>query len=100
MMSRRAVVVGSNGPESAGALQYARRDAERMAKVLKHARCGFDVVKPSRSRDPQQVERCIAEAAELCVEGDTFIVFFSGHGIIEGGNLILMLDQTDLRRPL
>jgi hypothetical protein len=99
-MARRAVVFGSNGPESAGALHYAKSDALRMAAALKQPRCSFEVVEPRNSQNPQEIERCIAESAELCAGDDTFLVYFSGHGFIESAGLLLMLDRTDLNRPL
>ena len=99
-MARRAVVFGSNGPDSAGTLRYARRDAERMAAALRHPRCGFEVLEPSDTDNPQEIEKCIAEVAERSTGADTFLVYFSGHGFIESAALLLMLDRTDLKRPL
>lgn len=99
-MARHAVVFGSNGPASAGALQYAKRDAQRIADALRHPRCGFNVIEPYDSIDPQEIERRIGEIAELCADEDTFAVFFSGHGFVERGGLLLMLDRTNLKQPL
>lgn len=99
-MARIAVVIGSNGPEDAGALRYAKKDALRIAQTLGHPRCGFDVIRPTNLREPKVVEARIEEAAERCREGDTFVLFFSGHGYSEGNGLQLMLDRTSLAQPL
>jgi hypothetical protein len=100
-MARRAVVFGSNGPPGAGALQYATRDVERMRAALEGPRCGFEVITPPSSYDPHEIERFLGHVAESCADEDTFVVFFSGHGIVQASGLLLMLDNTDIRnRPL
>ncbi|MGO6706847.1 SUMF1/EgtB/PvdO family nonheme iron enzyme [Rhizobium leguminosarum] len=99
-MARRAVVFGSNGPASSGALQYAQDDARRIAAVLRHPRCGFEVSEPAYSLKPQEIEDVINATVEACSADDTFAVFFSGHGFIDRGRLLLMLDETDVKRPL
>jgi hypothetical protein len=99
-VARRAVVFGSNGLDSTGALCYAKRDAMRMAAALRHPRCGFEVLVPNDSSDPFEIERCIADVAQRGTDADTYLVFFSGHGFVESAALLLMLDQTDIKRPL
>ncbi|CAB3888444.1 hypothetical protein LMG3410_03687 [Achromobacter aegrifaciens] len=99
-MVRRAFVFGSNGPSESGRLQYARDDAKQMAEVLKSHRCGFEVKEPQALEDPSDIEKSINEIAESCSDEDTFIIFFSGHGFVEGAALWLMLDKTTIQRPL
>jgi hypothetical protein len=99
-MARRAVVLGSNGPNSAEALRFANLDADQIARVLSHPRCGFDVQRPPNTHNPQEIDRFLAHSAELCSGSDTFLVYFSGHGFVEGAALHLMLDETDRRKLL
>lgn len=99
-MTRRAIVLGSNGPASSGDLHYAKSDAEQVAAALRTPRCGFEVTLLDSVADPQTVEKSIAHVAESCTGEDTFAVFFSGHGFVDGGSLWLMLDQTDINKKL
>lgn len=100
-MTRRAFVFGSNGPEGAGALKFAHLDAARMRTALSGSRCGFEVLSPQSSDDPQAIERLLGELAEACAPDDTLVVFFSGHGMVQASGLLLMLDKTDIRnKPL
>jgi hypothetical protein len=99
-MSRHAIVIGSNGPSNAGQLRFAYSDAYRIASALKQGRCGFDVHNLSDISDPQIIEKYVAEITEACFEDDTLILYFSGHGFVERGGLLLMLDNTDIKKPL
>ena len=101
MAHRVAVVIASNGPSSGVVepLQYAASDGERMAAVLAHASCGFTVLTPP-SNDPEVVRSLIFRAAEGCAPTDSFLIYFSGHGAVGANGLCLMLDNTDIRRPL
>jgi formylglycine-generating enzyme required for sulfatase activity len=101
--TRRAYVFGSNGPVTAELtpLRYAVRDADQIAGVLAAPRCGFKVRRPVPGATVAAVLTELEEVAENCGPDDEFICYFSGHGVLEGGSLLLLWDETDLvRRPL
>jgi hypothetical protein len=97
---RRAFVVGSNGPASYGPLHYAAADADRMTGALAGLRCGFDVLPRDRYSTAEEVMRAFRRAIEECREGDTFVGYFSGHGLLERGSLLLLWDDSDTSKPL
>lgn len=99
-MSRRAVTFASNGPESAGVLRYAHADAARLSSVLASPRCNFSVQHLQPGMSPSEIEHAVNQAAQACGEEDTFVVYFSGHGFVNRGSLLLMLDQTSHDRLL
>src|SRR6266702_1478129 len=99
---RRAFVMGSNGPADSnlGSLRYARQDAERMKACLSGARCGFVVENPEPGADTFEVRRKLTIVAESCTPEDTFVCYFSGHGTLEKGSLVLLWDNTQVDRLL
>lgn len=99
-MQRHAVVLGSNGPDGQGALRFAKSDASRVADALAGPRCGFATTLIEDAAVPQQIEQELWRVAETCGPDDTFVIYFSGHGFVEQGSLLLMLDRTDIRNPL
>jgi len=94
-MSRIAFLFASNGPETMGMLQFAESDADRVAETLKGPRCGFEIRRPAAKADPYDVRRDMDSAAASCGPQDTFVCFFAGHGVIEGGELFLVWHNTD-----
>lgn len=96
-MARRAVVFGSNGPPDVGALKFAGKDAKRVGETLGSQRCGFEVDIPESTESPRIIEEMLFRVAESCASDDTFVIFFSGHGIVDSGGLWLMLDKTDFQ---
>jgi len=94
-MARRAFVLGANGPDGPDRLKYASADAERIAKVLALPEYLFTVEPPSRPNDPYEIKRELDALATSCTEDDAFIFFFSGHGELIHGGLMLVLDGTE-----
>lgn len=96
----RAFVAGSNGPQSWDPLKFARKDAQDLATCLSAPRCGFDIETPPDGADAFAVRRQLYAAAESCTDSDTFLCYFSGHGLLEHGSLYLLWDETNLDRLL
>jgi hypothetical protein len=71
-----------------------------MAKALTSPNCGFDVVRPSPGSDPFDLRRQLFTVAESCSPEDLFICYFSGHGVLEKGSLVLLWDDTDINHPI
>ena len=88
---RRAFVAGSNGPSDLGPLKYARRDVS----VLASPKCGFDVSMPDDESTTAVVRQQLFEAADDLKDDDTFICYFSGHGLTDRGSLFLLFDDPD-----
>jgi hypothetical protein len=93
-VSRHAFVMGSNGSAALGELKYAQADADRVADVLAGPRFQFEVSRPSSPGDPYLIKRDLDKLARSCQENDTFIVYFSGHGELMAGELMLVLNDT------
>src|SRR4051794_11271829 len=97
---RRAFVMGSNGPENLSPLRYARKDAENIIATLAAPGCGFTVETVQPDADPWEVRRQIFVLAETCTPEDTFVCYFSGHGLLDKGALFLLWDKTERERLL
>lgn len=95
---RWAFVMGSNGPTSLSPLRYAHTDAERMRNCLESPRCGFQVLSPKPKADTFEIRRQLYKAAESCSSEDSFICYFSGHGVLDKGSLFLFWNDTDINR--
>ncbi len=95
---RLAFVMGSNGPAHLGPLQYAQQDAQKIKACLSGPKCGFEVFEPKPECTAFELRQSLYDATELCNPGDTFICYFSGHGILEKGALILLWHHTELGR--
>jgi caspase domain-containing protein len=94
-MSRRiAFLWGSNANKHYPRLKYAARDVERLQRVLKGERYGFEVVTPPDGSDPQEIHRRMVEVIASCGPDDVFISYFSGHGQLIGPKLYLVLDRS------
>jgi hypothetical protein len=99
-MARYAVIFASNGPTNTGALRYAESDADRLSDALQNPRCNFKVRRLPRGCARGDIEDTINDMAQSCSADDTFLVYFSGHGFIDRGALLLMLDDTSSAKPL
>src|ERR1700730_4957832 len=97
---RRAYVMGSNGPPGKAQLSYAASDAENLAKVLSSRRCSFEVARPKENASALDMLDSLYAAIEQCEAADTFVCSFSGHGILDRGELFLLWDKSDLRKLL
>jgi hypothetical protein len=93
-MARIAFIFGSNGSPAGNQLKYALRDVERMRAAFANDRCGFHVHVAPPGSNPYQLQEQLDTLAASCVLDDVFLVYFSGHGAIEGGELYLELDGT------
>ncbi len=94
-MSRRAFLIGSNGPDWAGTLKYAEADAIAVGSCFK-ASCGFDDVEiVPGSTDPFDLLRRLTAFVEQSQQEDTVVLYFSGHGQLgPRGRLHLLLPNT------
>jgi hypothetical protein len=97
---RIAFVFASNGPRNLDPLKYAVEDASRIGMSLASAACGFSVTTPSPGSDAFDVRRQLLKVTESCTPNDSLICYFSGHGILEKGNLFLLWDDTDVNHPI
>ena len=92
---RIAFVWGSNGPKQPDQLRFAASDAKKVGDALKHY-CDFRV-RVARGVSSYSVVRELDTVAADCNAEDDFLVYFSGHGVLEGGQLFLLLDRTGER---
>jgi hypothetical protein len=76
-------------------LKYAEKDAYRIAQTLAAPRYNFSITSPSKPSDPYQIKRELDRLAKSCRRDDTFLFFFSGHGDLVGGELMLVLNETE-----
>jgi hypothetical protein len=97
-MARYAFVMGSNGPASLGKLKFAVSDANSLAAQLSQDLCGFTVVMPEQTDGTYAVQEKLDRLAARCCEADTFICYYSGHGMLDSGQLFLpwQHDEGDL----
>jgi hypothetical protein len=94
-MSKIAFISGSNGSEEFGRLQFAVSDADSITEALSGMRCQFEVVRPKSDISPYQFRELFDKAAASCKTEDTFIFYFAGHGVLDSGELFLILDNTN-----
>lgn len=100
-MARIAFIIGSNGPRGdLKPLKYAKKDATELASVLSGPQCGFSAIVAQETSDPFALQRELFKTAERCQIDDTFIIYFSGHGIINAGSLVLLLDKSNVNELL
>lgn len=88
-MKRICYIIGSNGPSDLAPLQYARKGAEKIADVLSNKICQYETIiarEGAQARDIRDELFSIAESSFLC--------YFSGHGFIEKGELMLLVDDS------
>jgi energy-coupling factor transporter ATP-binding protein EcfA2 len=93
---RYAFIIGSNGPVEHEPLNYAFQDADNIKSIFSQAHCGFDVISPSPNSDSFEIDRQLSSIVASCNDEDTFICYFSGHGVLEKGQLFLLLDNTNV----
>ena len=95
---RLSFVFGSNGPSDYGSLRYAVDDARRVTKSLQSSACGFVVEAPPVGSTAKEVRDQLLRFTESCEPGDSVLCYFSGHGILEQGDLFLLWDDTEINR--
>jgi hypothetical protein len=86
--------MGSNSSEACGRLRFAVADAHRISEVLASARYNFEVVRPTNPADPYQIKKQLDKLAKTCSQDDVLLIYFSGHGELIGGELLLVLDNS------
>jgi hypothetical protein len=96
--------MASNGPESFGLvrqLEFALNDAVRVSRTLSSALCGFDVRCPSLGSPTKDVIDDLELVCDSCLPEDSFVCYFSGHGVLDvNGNLLLLWDHSDPRQVI
>jgi hypothetical protein len=97
---RKAIVLGSNGPDHLSPLKYSLKDAEAIAAVLRAPRCGFEVTVAPSGLEAHMVRALVENVAEECTIQDTLVCYFSGHGLLERGALFLLWDKSQSDRLL
>lgn len=98
---KKALVVGSNGPKHADPLSFAQDDASRFADTISRPACGFSVESIiSSDVSAHFIRERLFNAADSCNKEDVFLCYFSGHGVLEQGDLYLLLETTDTDRLL
>ncbi|MCZ0962952.1 SUMF1/EgtB/PvdO family nonheme iron enzyme [Paracoccus sp. EF6] len=92
-MTHRAFVYGCNGLPGRGKLKYARDDAARLTEILRSPRCNYEVIspKPAQAKHVKLYE--LEKATLACAPDDTFLFYFSGHGVLEQGKLQLVWQE-------
>ena len=85
-MAKKAFIVGVN----THGLQFAENDAMLMRECLEKHGYEISVVKGSKSTIVSKFENLLDD----CNRTDTVIVYFSGHALIENGELQFVLDET------
>jgi formylglycine-generating enzyme required for sulfatase activity len=93
-MGRIAFVAGSNGSQEFDRLHYAESDANAIASAFSDIRCQFHVARPNQGASPYEFRETLDKAAASCNTEDTFVVYFAGHGVLDAGELFLILDST------
>lgn len=93
---RRAFIISSNGPIKHKPLKYAIQDADNIRNILSKPHCDFDVISPELGADAFEINRKLSEIVTSCGDEDTFVCYFSGHGVLEKGQLFLLLDDTNI----
>ena len=97
---RRALLLASNGPKRLSPLEYAVSDRDLLAEMLSWPAFGFDIVALSDAASATETRESLERFCETCEPEDTVIVYFAGHGYLQGGLLRLLWHDTDLERVL
>lgn len=82
-MAHKAFIVGIN---TLG-LQYCERDAELMSACLE--RYGYEVIRPEPTM--VHINHQFGKLLDSCCKTDTVVLYFSGHGLVNKGNLFFVL---------
>lgn len=96
----KAFVAGSNGPSAYSPLRFARKDVDDISGCLSSRRCAFEVMSLDAGAGVWDVRRELTTLAGSCSPNDTFVCYFSGHGVLDGGSLFLLWDDTELDQLL
>jgi formylglycine-generating enzyme required for sulfatase activity len=92
-LTHRAFVYGCNGLPGRGKLKYAQHDADRLTEALRSPRCNYAVVSPKSAQAKHVKLHELEKATLACTPDDTFLFYFSGHGVLEEGKLQLVWQE-------
>jgi len=108
----RALLIGVEGYEKVRALKYVGNDVRRLAESFSD-RCGFEVKQVIDTAVDEKVQRigptthrdALMKTIESWIDGmaetDTAVLYFSGHGFLDGdGKLYLASLNCDARDPV
>ncbi len=93
---RYAFLIGANGPQTAhlNSLNYAQRDAERLATALKGPPCAFTKAEWTTAVTRETTLTELKAFTDQCEPSDLLLVHFSGHGVYDE-QLYLICNGTD-----
>jgi hypothetical protein len=101
---RRAFVMASNGPPEFGTvrpLKFALNDAECVQRCLSSPLCSFEVSSPGQGIQTNDVIDELESLCDRCVNEDSMLCYFSGHGVLnEKGDLLLLWDHSHPGEPI
>lgn len=69
-----------------------------MTRSLGSPACNFEVQTPREGATAAEVRAELLSFTEACAPDDTVLCYFSGHGVLEKGDLFLLWDNTDVTR--
>ena len=94
---RYAFFIGANGPKNArlSSLQFAQRDAERLATALKVSPCAFTKAEWITATNRGGTLTRLKTFTDQCEPSDLLLVHFSGHGLYDE-QLYLICNETDI----
>lgn len=95
MARRVAFLWGSNANRHYPTLKYAKRDVERLRAALSSKRYEFDVTVPRDTSNPHSIHGALLKTTAACAPEDVFVGYFSGHGLLVGSRLYLVLDGSE-----
>jgi hypothetical protein len=100
-MTRVAFIIGANGPETLGRLKrlkFAETDAFRIAARLRRDDLRFKIAPRRRSQTSKAAINSFEQLAFELGPQDELLFYFAGHGIVNHGDLFLIMNNTISRR--
>jgi Caspase domain len=100
-MSRHAFLIGHNGPRDSqlDTLSYVEQDVRQMKEVLGKAPASYDTVQVATpGSSPAETVRQFEALSSICGYDDTLLLYFSGHGHYQRGQLYLIWEETDFAK--
>lgn len=93
MTARKLFQVSSNGGGRFSRLKYCLDDAARIGAALGGERYGYEAILTTAT-DNYTILNELARHTDGCRESDSIVFYFSGHGSILKGELLLVLDGS------
>jgi hypothetical protein len=91
---KKAILLGSNGPNDLSPLRYALDDVRELSRCFRGPRCGFETVEAPPGLKAYEIRNFIEATTQECGPEDTVVCYFSGHGAVDQGSLFLLWDDT------